>query len=547
MISILKKIYFAFSKRERLTFFAAAFLAATSTIALTTGFIGQNTTVVPTSGGAYTEGLIGQPSYPNPVLASTETDKTLVRLLFSNVVGLSDKITPGENGKTWDIRLKENIFWSDGEKLTSDDVIFTVQKIQSSEAGSPLAPSWQGVVPKRVSELEFTLTLGNPYVFFSKNLEALYVLPKHLFAETPPANWRLSRYNLAPVGSGPYAFDSYESRADGFILFYHLKANQRFFESKPLISDFNIEFFPNAQQLVNAFNAGQIDGFGGLEPHDAVGIKRSYGAYPFSLPSYYAVFFNQNQSIALQDENARKALDAAVDRIALVQSVLDGKAEARFGPVPPTLAPGVDASSRTSIDDTRTMLDKNGWQMNGDVRQKKIKSVSVPFEFDLTVPDIPFLVETAHQLQADWRNIGAKINLVIRPAEEIANDAIKNRNYQAILFGNVLNPDADLFAFWHSSERFYPGLNLSLYNRKQADQLIETIRQTSDSDARRKKLSDLQTAITNDYPAVFLYSPSYLYFARKDLHGINPGLIDEPADRFLDVKSWYLKTARVLK
>ena len=73
------------------------------------------------------------------------------------------------------------------------------------------------------------------------------------------------------------------------------------------------------------------------------------------------------------------------------------------------------------------------------------------------------------------------------------------------------------------------------------------IRQNSDAALRGKELSDLQNLILNDYPAIFLYSPYYGYFTRKDLHGVNPGLIDEPADRFQNVSAWYLKTARVLK
>ena len=116
-----------------------------------------------------------------------------------------------------------------------------------------------------------------------------------------------------------------------------------------------------------------------------------------------------------------------------------------------------------------------------------------------------------------------------------------------MLFGNVLNPDEDLFPFWHSSERFYPGLNLSLYNKKQADQLIESIRRDLDPADRAQKLSGLETMITNDTPAVFLYSPNYLYFTRKDLQGVNPSLIQESSERLLDAKNWYLRTTRVIK
>jgi len=549
VITTLKKIFFAFSRGERFAFLAALFFVAASSLGLSIIFVTKKTVVVPTSGGDYTEGIAGQPAYLNPILASTEADKTLVRLLFTNLNELSDKVTPDQKGKIWDVRLKENIFWSDGEKLTSDDVIFTIQKIQDSDTKSPLFSSWQGVIPQRLSELEIQLKLTSPYAFFPENLKNLYILPKHLFAETPATNWNLSRYNLQPVGSGPYAFASYENRPDGFITFYHLKANTRYFRAKPLITSFNLEFFPNAGELIQSFNAGQIDGFTGIGPNDISNIKRSYEEYPFALPSYYAVFFNQNQNLALQDRRVRQALDAGVDRNAILAAALNGKGTVSQGPVSFLAADNQLGPDTTSVESANRILDNDGWSINASTsfRQKRTKNTAVDLKFTLTVPQVSFLRDTAKELQAEWQKIGVKVDINLISPTETANDVIKNRNYQAILFGNVLNPGSDLFAFWHSSQRFYPGLNLSLYSNARADRLMMDIRQNSDAALRGKELSDLQNLILNDYPAIFLYSPYYGYFTRKDLHGVNPGLIDEPADRFQNVSEWYLKTARVLK
>ncbi|MBI4085818.1 MAG: hypothetical protein HY433_01075 [Candidatus Liptonbacteria bacterium] len=549
MITILKKIFFAFSRGERPVFWTALFLIAGSSLGLILIFITQKTAVVPTSGGDYTEGIAGQPAYINPILASTEADKILVRLLFANLSELADNVTPSQNAKTWDVRLKENIFWSDGEKLTSDDIIFTIQKIRDPETKSPLFSSWQGITPQRMSELEIQLKMANPYAFFSENLKNLHILPKHLFAETPAANWNLSRYNLQPVGSGPYAFASYENRPDGFITRYRLKANPRYFKAKPMITNFNLEFFSNAGELIQSFNTGQIDGFAGIGPDDISNIKRSYEEYPFTMPSYYAVFFNQNQNLALQSGKVREALDAAVDRNAILAVALGGKGNISRGPVSFLSSDIQPASGTASLESANRILDSDGWRINSSssIRQKRIKNTAVDLKFTLTVPQVSFLVDTAKELQAEWRKIGVKADIDLVPLEQTANDIIKNRNYQAILFGNVLNPDSDLFAFWHSSQRFYPGLNLSLYNNAKADRLMTDIRQNPDASLRGKELSELQALIPNDHPAIFLYSPYYFYFTRKDLYGVSSGLIDEPADRFQNVSEWYLKTARVLK
>ncbi|KWX82549.1 hypothetical protein AXF24_13560 [Streptococcus pneumoniae] len=107
-------------------------------------------------------------------------------------------------------------------------------------------------------------------------------------------------------------------------------------------------------------------------------------------------------------------------------------------------------------------------------------------------------------------------------------------------------PD-DLYSFWHSTERFYPGLNLALYSNKHADTLLETIRQNLDAVSRLSELTDLVQTIMSDHPAAFLYSQNYLFITRRDLQGINMNTVDEPADRLTTIAHWYLKTTWALK
>jgi len=545
---IFKKIFSAFSRAEHIFFITALVLALSSSVSLGAIFIGQKTVVVPASGGNYTEGALGQPTHVNPITASAEADKALVRLLFSSLYDLAEKITKSKDGKIWDVRLKENVRWANGEKLTSDDVIFTIQKIQDPDSGSYLSPSWQGVSANRESELELKITIGSPYAFFPENLKGLYVLPKHLFAETPIGNWHLSRYNLQPVGSGPYAFDSYEVRGDGFITAYHFKPNKFYFADKPLITEFSVRFFANTADLFKAFNSSLIDGFAVNQGQESK-IMRPYESHKFSLPSYYSVFFNQGQNLALQDKKVRQALSISIDRDELVKDILNGDGEIRFGPFSHSLLSASQAQAESfSAEIAKNILDDNGWRIGSStVRQKTIKGTKVNLEFSLTVPQIPFLIKTADKLQSDWAGIGAKINLIAIAPEEISGDTVKNRNYQAILFGNMPNPPADIFAFWHSSQRFYPGLNLSLYNNKQADGMITDINQTADDSKRASEIQNLQSLIAGDYSATFLYSPYYVYFSRKDLQGVQAGLLNEPADRLSNVAEWYMRTARSLK
>jgi peptide/nickel transport system substrate-binding protein len=546
----LKKIFGALSRKERLAFVVASAGAIVSFVVVMGFVITQSTRAVPTQGGEYTEGALGQPEYINPVIATSQTDLDLSKLVYSNLSDIADSITPSADLQTWDVRLKEGLTWQDGQKLTSDDVVFTVQSIQNKDANSPLYQSWQGVSVSRVSELEVEFTLANPYAYFGDNLKNLYIIPKHIFADTPPGNWHLSDYNLKPIGSGPYKFLSYDKTADGYISEYHLQAWNASVDGNPLIQNFNFSFFNDENTLVQSFNSGQIDGFGNASPDDVAAIKRPYDTFSWRTSGYYAVFFNQSKNLALQDPVVRQALSMAIDRNDLITTALGGAGVPEYGPVPPgaTNFTDVSPSSTPSLSAASSLLDNDGWTVDpsSTFRSKTISKSSIPLVVNLTVPQIDFLANTADYLRNAWQSIGVQTNVVMDSPGTILNDAVVNRNYEGLLFGNVLGPSSDLYSFWDSSQDFSPGLNLSIYKNTSVDSLIEAARQTNSSATTTQDLATAQAKIAADYPAVFLYSPNYVYITNKNVQGINPNLLSDPSDRFLEVVHWYLNTARVL-
>lgn len=524
------------------------------------------TKAVPAAGGEYVEGMIGQPEYVNPVIASSQTDLDLVKMVYSNLNDVADSIAVSSDTRTWTVHLKDGLTWQDGQKLTSDDVVFTVQSIQNPDAHSPLNASWQGVAVSRMSELEVQFTLVNPYAFFADNLANLYIVPKHLFADTPPGNWHLSDYNLKPIGSGPYKFSSYEKNSDGFISGYNLEAwNGN--GDKPLIQNFNFQFLTDENALVGAFNSGQIDAFGNASPEDISQIERPYDSFAWHTSGYYAVFFNESKNLALQDPAVRLALASSLDRSDMVNKALNGNGLPDVGPIPPGAVNFAQVAATSSMDAASTTLTKAGWifpdastialasgtaatttGVSPQFRSKTVKGAVIPLVVNLTVPQIDFLAKTAALLQSTWQSIGVQVNIMPDSADDIANQTIKNRNYEALLFGNVLGPSSDLYSFWDSSQRFYPGLNLAIYSNQKADAAIEAARQQTSSTVIAADMATAQNDIVNDNPAVFLYSPDYVYVTNKNVQGIATGtLLSDPSNRFRGVLAWYLNTARVLK
>ena len=161
-MSFFRNIFRALSKIERRVFFAAVALVAIGVIGLIVIFIKNHTVVLPAHSGTYTEGMVGQPSYVNPVLAATDQDQALTQLTFADLQQLSDAIQTSADGSTIEVHLKEGLTWSDGQPLTSDDVIFTLQSIQDPDSRSPLAGLFEGVTADRVSALEVDFRPDEP-------------------------------------------------------------------------------------------------------------------------------------------------------------------------------------------------------------------------------------------------------------------------------------------------------------------------------------------------------------------------------------------------
>jgi len=538
------------TKTEKIFLYCAITVFFVSILLFFVYFINKNTISVPVESGAYSEGVVGQPKFINPIINNTDTDRDLSQIIYSDLTELLDHYTIDPEGKTWNVFLKSDLLWSDDKPLTSDDVIFTIETIQDPEAHSPLFTTWQGIIANRISELEIEFTLRNQYVFFMDNLKDLKIIPKHIFGSIPSSNLKLSNYNLEPVGSGPYKYVNYDLRSDGFITQYNFAINPNYAGKKAFIQELSIKFFQGAEELIDSFNSRKIDGFGNLSPKNIEKIKISNKLVELKMPRYYAIFMNQNMNEALKEKSVRQALDIATDKNKIVNDLFGGRAEIVNQPITSTIEGYKDLGAENfSLEEASATLEKAGWKINPEtgIREKKQGKNTIKLEFQLIVPQIQFLSDAADLIKTDWEKIGIKLDLIKLNPADINKDVIKNRNYQLLIFGNILKNNPDVFSFWHSSEKFYPGLNLSMFQNKKADESIETIRKEMDAEKRISKISDLQDIIKSKSPAIFLFSPYYLYVSIKDLNGLDGKLLITPSDRFKNVNEWYLETSRVLK
>ncbi|MDP2909778.1 MAG: hypothetical protein Q8N69_01760, partial [bacterium] len=116
-----------------------------------------------------------------------------------------------------------------------------------------------------------------------------------------------------------------------------------------------------------------------------------------------------------------------------------------------------------------------------------------------------------------------------------------------LLFGEVLGAIPDPFPFWHSSQKYDPGLNLSSYENKYLDELLEEGRKISDENLRKENLEAIQNMIVDDIPAIFLYSPKYTYLSSDLIKGISDKKSVNTSKRFIGIEDWYIKIKRIWK
>ena len=536
-MGLTKKIFSSFSAVEKKWFFSALAVLVLASLTDVTLAIKDNSVMMPIAGGSYHEGFLGQPTALNPIISQNPIDQEISGLIFSRLSDLLSTSDLSADGRTYTLKLKENLKWDDGEPLTSDDVVFTIKTAQNSDVHSPFEKSWQGIAVERDSELEVKLTLPLSYTFFTSNINWLPIIPKHIFGAIPTENFRLSDYNLEPVGSGPYKFSNFTKKKNGFISQYHFVPNPNYAGDKPYIKDFYFNFFQNSDDLFHAIEIHDVNGFGSATPVDFdVSKTKGVTEQKLAMSDYYAIFFNQNSNPILKDDGIRAALESAVDKDQIIKEALNGGGT-------DVNAPGFVGNP--PIGDNSNYNEDAAKKMISDF---KAKNKNEQIDIVLTIPDVDFLEKTAALIKTDWENIGIdQVGIKTFNPDDPSDGTLESRDYEMLLFGNVFENPADLFPFWHSSQRIYPGFNLAIYQNQKVDNLIETIRQTNDEGTQANLLSQAQNAILNDGSAIFLFSLPYTYIHTSDLGGFNNDLVTNPAERFRNANEWYISQIRVIK
>jgi len=519
---------------------------------------------VPLQGGTLSEGVVGNPRFINPVLAFSEADKNLTALVYSGLVridtdgtiknDLADSLKISEDGLTYTLHIRDGAVFQDGEPITTDDIEFTIQKIENPNLKSPLYGTWNAVTLNKIDSQTISFTLKKPYAPFIDNL-TLGILPKHVWNNVTDDEFSFSQFNSLPIGSGPYKIASVERNAGGIPDYYDLAPFDKTSIQPPYIAHLIFRFYPSQTDLLNAYGSGEVSSLSGFSPEEASLLKNSNSKILSApLPRVFGVFFNQNQNKALLDKAVRQALDLSAPKEAIVEDVLKGYGTPIDGPLPAGLFPFSGNRSTTTPVSERTkvalsILDKAGWKKNPQtgIFEKKTKDATLTLSFSISTGDAPELKAVAEKLRSAWNELGAKVDVLVFDTGDLNQNIIRPRKFDALLFGEVVGRDADVYPFWHSSERNDPGLNIALYANSKVDKLLTDARTATDASIRESDYKAFDQEIRSDLPAVFLYSPSFLYLVPNEVQHVVLGDLSTPQDRFLGVRNWYIETNKVWK
>jgi peptide/nickel transport system substrate-binding protein len=515
---------------------------------------------MPVEGGVYREGIIGSFTNANPLFATTSVDTSVSRLIFSGlfkvspsgeVVGdLASDIKVDEKGVTYTVTLRDDVYWHDGEKFDSEDVVFTYASIQNPDVKSPLRSSWTGVKVTSPDLNTVVFTLPNALSSFSYSL-INGIIPAHILKTLEAEDLRSSLFNSSQaVGTGAFKLKTIEASGgsiDDRQERIALVRNEGFYGQKPGLDSVVIRSYRTEEKLLKDFEEQVIQSMVGLSSvPDYIVETPDVELQEASLTSTVTVFF-KNSSEFLKDKKVRQALVQATNvaeiRKSFAYDVVSAdspflKSQFAYNPEIVQLPYDIEQSKR--------LLDEAGWIVGADgIRTKD----GIPLTLRFVSQSLSEYAAITQKLQQEWSNIGVKVDAILQPEEDIQGGTLSRHDYDVLLYGISIGYDPDVFAYWHSSQidPNSSGLNLSEFDNATADEALEAGRTRLDEQLRKIKYEPFLKVWKEEAPAVALYQSKFLMVTRGTFDGFKGGQLNTATDRYWSIADWKVRNAQVVK
>ncbi|HSL28016.1 MAG TPA: peptide ABC transporter substrate-binding protein [Anaerolineales bacterium] len=518
----------------------------------------------PEQGGIYTEGLVGSLGRLNPLLDwNNAADRSVNRLLFSGLIRFDERGLPqadlaegwgvSEDGTIYNFTLREDAVWHDGTPVTSDDILFTVERMKSAGSLYPqdIKDLWDKIEVTQLNDKNLKFTLPEPYVPFIDYL-TFGILPKHLLDSVPAEQMPDAEFNINPVGTGPYRFDHLLVE-DGQITGVVLTVSDTYYGIDPYLEQVVFRYYDSSAAALDAYQQGEVLSVSEITPDvlEAALEEPDLRVYTSRLPQMTFVLFNlNNPEVAfLQDAALRRALMMGTNRPYIINSLLKGQAVLTDGPILPNSWAYYDGIERIEYnpDEATRLLKNEGYVVpagGGDVRAKE----GTPLSFTMLHPDDAVHTQIAEMIREQWALIGVDVELQPVPYDSLATDHLVPRTFEAVLVDLNLarTPDPDPYPFWHQAEAT-GGQNYSQWDERAASEYLEQARVTTDYTLRTRLYRNFQVVFAKELPALPLFAPVYSYGVDSEVQGVQVAALYDPSDRLATFSNWYLLTRRALE
>ena len=516
----------------------------------------------PVAGGIYTEALVGSFGRLNPVLdAYNSSDYDIDRLIFSGLINHDSRGLPyGDLAETWGISqdgrsysfaIRPDAKFHDGTPVTSEDVAYTVDLLRSPDLPIPadLRDFWGQVDVQVIDDKTIQFRLPEPFAPFLDYLD-FGVLPKHLLEQFAPGQLVDAPFNLSPVGSGPFRFESVDAQ-DGDILGVTLRSFPEYYGAPPFLDKVVFRYYPDEASAVAAYDRGEVLGVSQITQKTLPEALKEADLNLFTsrMPRLTLVYLNLNEPGLpfFQDPTVRRALLMGINRRWIADRLLGGQAIIANGPILPDNWAYYDGIERIEFDQDGAiaLLKQAGYTIpaeGGNVREKD----GVPLSFELAYPEGELYSAIAERIQQDWASIGVQVDLKAVPYDQLISDYLEPRAYQAALadINFLRSPDPDPYPFWHQAQ-ITAGQNYSQWDDRQASEYLEQARVIDDFEQRLKRYRNFQVRFASELPALPLFVPVISHGVDQKVRGVSMGPLYDFSDRFANITDWYLLTSAV--
>ncbi len=499
--------------------------------------------------GTLRYGVIGNLEVINPLeVGPSSAEQIASKLLYNSLVSIDEtgQIYPelaetwaiSPDGKEYTVYLKKNVKWHDGYELTSKDVATTFALLQSGDTQTVLGAIAKDVEVKIRSTYQISFVLKQVNAAFFE-LMATPVLPDHIYSNISYSRLVELGDSITPIGTGPYMFIKQDSQK------LYLQANPTYFKGKPNIKSLQLVSFNTYKLAEVALFSGNIHALAPVDASTIQTLKKVGSVSPRLQISQIVqsnntrlLLFNLQKDGNGKDIQFRQAVAKALNRNTI--SALNYGSRVAFGPYDQSsyvYDAAVESINAFSETDSNAALEKLGWTYpysGAPYRMNKDSELSL----SLTFLDTEVNRTVALNIREQLAKVGVNLSLNAVTRDEMLQTVLPQKEFELLLFEVHTGIDPDQYGLWHSSQKTFPGLNLSGYSSSLLDELLEKGRLQVNRDKRLEIYQQFQKELVSDAVAIFLYHPSYFEVSFDIIDRKLPSTAADPSDRFIHIQSW---------